>query len=439
MKNILLLTYNFPPYDGGRIGSSIRTSTIADFLSSNNCNVHVVIPSRLFKDREVKYNKNITIHKYFSPFQYYDHATKKMKIKDKIQRKILKFIKKISRKIFYNPDELYSFFIYSYCLKIIKQNNIATIITSSPPLTVLSIGYRIKKKLKNKINWITDIRDLVHIHPALRYKKNKSRNWQMKSENKYICESDKIYLVSTGMKEALKNNFSDSEWKNISQKTEIIENGYAEVKDLPPQRIIKNFEKRVKKENKILLYYAGTGEFETENISYQNNKTLNCFVDVLVNDKKIAGKFALIIQGAVKNAENYFNNYRGRTDLEHMLLPPVANDQIRANMKCADIGININVDSEYSPIMMGGKIYDYCVSGLALLLLYPKNPLSLIDFAEKHNKKPFFADVEDIESITNIFRYIADNPDIVSRRKFTKEEMISHSRENQYKKILETI
>ena len=439
MKNILLLTYNFPPYDGGRIGSSIRTSTIANFLSSNNCLVNVVIPFRKFKDREVSYEKNINIYKYFSPFQYYDHVSGNIKLKDKILRKIFNILRKVSRKIFYNPDELYSFFVYLYCLRIIKKNKIDTIITSSPPLTVLSIGYRIKKKLKKKIKWITDIRDLVHIHPALRYKNIKSRAWQMKAEVKYICESDEIYLVSAGMKDALKKYFSDSEWKEIYKKTEIIENGYAAVKDLSPQNIVKGFVKKATAENKIVLYYAGTGELETEKYKYRNNKTLNCFIDVLVNDKKLADKFSLIIQGTVKNADNYFNNYKDKTNLKYLVIPSVSNDQIRANMKLADIGININVDREYSPLMMGGKIYDYCVSGLALLLLYPKNPVSLVDFAEKHSNKPFFADVEDSESITDILKYIAGNPDIVDLRKFTKEEMIFHSRENQYQKILETI
>ena len=33
-KTIMLLAGNFPPYDGGRIGASIRVYTMADFLAN---------------------------------------------------------------------------------------------------------------------------------------------------------------------------------------------------------------------------------------------------------------------------------------------------------------------------------------------------------------------------------------------------------------------
>ncbi len=48
-NKIMLLASNFPPYDGGRIGASIRVHTIAEFLADNGFNVHIVIPKGMQK------------------------------------------------------------------------------------------------------------------------------------------------------------------------------------------------------------------------------------------------------------------------------------------------------------------------------------------------------------------------------------------------------
>ena len=116
-KSIMLLASNFPPYDGGRIGASIRVHTMAEFLAKKGFNVHVVIPKRYAKNREVPfYHSNITIHKYFSPFQYFDHA-KQLPAYLWIIRKMISAAKKISAYFFLNSVELYLPFIVSFCKK----------------------------------------------------------------------------------------------------------------------------------------------------------------------------------------------------------------------------------------------------------------------------------------------------------------------------------
>ena len=78
-------------------------------------------------------------------------------------------------------------------------------------------------------------------------------------------------------------------------------------------------------------------------------------------------------------------------------------------------------------------------SELAIIIIFPEDAYSLKDFSKKHDNKPYFADVFDKESIRTTFVDIADNPGELEKRRFTKKEMELHSRENQYKKILEII
>jgi hypothetical protein len=333
--------------------------------------------------------------------------------------------------------DLYSYRIKLFCSKIINDNDISILISSSPPLIVFRLAYKLKKQFKEKILWITDLRDLSSLHPTIREKTLILRKRQEKDEIKNINASDICLIVSLGMLKAIKSLLTDYALDYNNNKFYIIENGYADVDIVKPQTEIELFIKTAKKNNKIVIIYAGTGILNDFNKHTERSKTLNCFVDLLVTDPYLSNKYALIIQGVVKNAGKYFQS--AKTDLSYLVLHSVNNKQIRANLALADIWVNVNVDIEYSPQLIGGKVYDYCVSELALILIFPENPYSLKVFAQQNVNKPYFADVFDPESIRKVLMDIADNPEEMNKRRFTKEEMEPHRRENQYKKILEIL
>ena len=79
----------------------------------------------------------------------------------------------------------------------------------------------------------------------------------------------------------------------------------------------------------------------------------------MVSDQYLSKRFALIIQGVVNNVNEYFKN--NQTELDTLVLGPVDNKQMRANLQLADVGLNVNDDLDYSPIIIAGKICDYCV------------------------------------------------------------------------------
>ncbi len=106
----------------------------------------------------------------------------------------------------------------------------------------------------------------------------------------------------------------------------------------------------------------------------------------MVSDSYLCKRFALIIQGVVKNVNKYLIN--SQTELDTLVLDPVDNKQMRANLKQADVGLNVNDDLNYSPIIIAGKVCDYCVSELAIIVIFPEDAYSLKDFAKKHCYKP---------------------------------------------------
>ena len=437
-KNIMLLAVNFPPYDGGRIGASIRAYTMAEFLAKNGYSVHVVIPKRFAKNREEPdFHKNITIHRYFSPFQYYDHV-KKLPLMHWLLKGFFAVNRRILQKIFINPVDIYLPFTFCFCKKIVVKRLITTVISTAPPLSVLTIAEMLKKKYRDQLFWISDMRDISFIHPTGKKKTLIMHKSQKNLELKLLNLSDRILVVSKGMKKVLITSAEKNNHININEnKYLIVENGYSAVGLKEPQIEFKKFVEKAHQANKIVILYAGIGILETFENGFGKNKTLNCFIDILANDPYLSEKYALILQGVIKNTNDYFRNLK--TKLCYLILKPVKNEVMRANMPLSDIGINLNVDKEYAPLIMGGKVYDYCVSELALFLIFPDNADSLKDFAKKHNDKPFFANVDDSESIKKVLYDLAENPEELKKRKFTKIEMESHSRENQYKKILKIL
>lgn len=433
-NNVLILASNFPPYDGGKIGYSIRVFTMSDFLAREGYKVHIAIPARYYADRKPPtLHENIKLHKYFSPFQYFDHS-KKLKLPFVLVRKFIFIVKKIVRKFLIDPNRLFSYFIANYLEIIIKRNNIKIVLSSSPPLTVSTFACILKKRLKDEILWIMDVRDISSLHPSLKGKDGKFISKLEKNEINMISNSDFSLVVSVGMKKYIESEYNRFGLdKNTTNKIKIVENGFVKVCECSPQSEIVDFYNKAKNQNRIVIIYAGTGVLYDRGNTTSKNKSLNNLVDLLVSDPILSKKFALIIQGVVKNSEHYFKTIN--TELMSLSMASVSNVQIRSNMNYADIGVNINIDKDYSPLILGGKIYDYCVSELALLLVFPDNAYSLKDFIQKHDNKPYFANVFDRELIRSVLMDIVDNPDRLKERRFTAEEMAPHLRENQYKVI----
>ncbi len=136
-------------------------------------------------------------------------------------------LEKLSRAIRGNlfipdPRKGWNKFAYRKALEIIKQYNIDTVITSSPPHSSQLIGLKLKKK--TGIRWIADLRDpwtdifyyKQMYHTALAKKLDK------KFEKSVVEKSDNMIVVSNSMKASFSKNYQEID----SSKIHVLPNGY---------------------------------------------------------------------------------------------------------------------------------------------------------------------------------------------------------------------
>lgn len=429
-QQIMILAQNFPPYDGGRIGSSIRVYTMADFFARNGFTVHVVIPKRKIAARDdVHLHPDITVHSFFSLFQYYDHSghSSLNRVNRAIRFVLVKF-KSLLRRVAPFSGQRSNLSAKKLSTRLITIQNIQVVLSSSPPLWTAELARKLKKKYGDQLFWIHDFRDLSWMHPTSR----KASPEKLENSERFLVEqADLVLSVSTGMDKVLRDKMSETAAARLS----VVENGFALCEHVSPQPEFAAFAEEARRKGRIVLIYAGTGTFAEETSALKGNKTINCFIDPILENPLFSQKVALVLQGVINNAEEIL---RKKPDGMMILnLPPVSNEKMRANLKLADVGININVDSSYAPFIMGGKLYDYIASGLALLLLYPENAHSIKEFCRNHGEKPYFANVFDGLEIEKRLTEIISDPMTLDKRKFSQDEIENYSRDNQYRKIVD--
>ncbi len=404
-KSMVFITQDYPPFDEGRVGHSIRAYTLTNFFAENGYDVYLVILAKMVADREAP-SMHPKVH-IINPL----------------------FLEKQKSK----PDLT----IEDFCTEFLQTYNIPTIVTSSPPLLPHFIAHIVKKELGDSITWVSDFRDFIHIHPQIRKADPKEFQKQKEDELKVMQLADVVITISTGMKKIAKRLHTELKAPFNGDKFYLIENGFIEQPPTQIQPEIADFASKAKAQGKIILYYAGTGSVVGLQKFDGVYKDLTFIFDVFEKNPEIAKQFALVIQGKVQVFDEYINSLN--TELDYKFFGPVSNAQIQANMAVGDVGLSVNSDEIATPYIMGGKLYDYANAGLALLLIYPDNPYSLQEFSKKHDDKCYFANVFDQESVKEVLSQIIMEKDNLDERIFSKEEVKPYSRREQYKKFLPLI
>ncbi|HRR96069.1 MAG TPA: glycosyltransferase, partial [Candidatus Ratteibacteria bacterium] len=201
MKNLLIITYYFPPE---RNVGSIRVKGLAKFLPYLGWNVFVLVPffpqreSKEFNIIEVPLSVGENIGTFIK-----NRKLKKGEFSDKIPFNVL--VTSFLRDIFPFPDNKVGWVpIATYIgKKIVRKYNISAIISSYSPATTHLVAYEIKKSFSD-IFWIADYRDLWTQNPYLSYS-SFTKNIYRKFEKKIISEANTLTTVSSPMAEELKN------------------------------------------------------------------------------------------------------------------------------------------------------------------------------------------------------------------------------------------
>lgn len=210
-KNILYVSYYFPPHTGAGIQRPLR---MVKKMAEDGLNIHLVSSDYLYVKTDESFQNEISK----KIIVYY--------LKDSVNNFFYKYNLKFLSKIFTFisfPDRMLFWFILNRkkILHICKENDIDTIITSSFPYSSHLVGNYIKKTMPS-VKWIVDYRDTWSNNPSIMYSKYKPLFWGF---SKYLekCinnNADKIMTVSEPL-------VDDIIVENHS-KVSVIYNGYNE-------------------------------------------------------------------------------------------------------------------------------------------------------------------------------------------------------------------
>ena len=235
MKKVLIITYYWPPSGGAGVqrmlkfvkylhllGVEITVITVDPSLAS-----YQLTDESLQKD--IPDGINVIKTRTFEPFNIYKSLGNKKEIPHSgfANETAPGFFQKAARFVrgnFFIPDARVGWNKYAYreALKVVKNNKIDAIISSSPPHSTQLVGMRLKNKYN--IPWVADLRDpwtdiyyykqMLHTPVALWIDKN--------YERRVLEKSDAALVVS----KFIKNMFLMKSDKLQSNKIHVIPNGF---------------------------------------------------------------------------------------------------------------------------------------------------------------------------------------------------------------------
>ncbi|AFY81398.1 hypothetical protein [Oscillatoria acuminata] len=426
-KSVLIITRDFPPHCS-RGGWTIRMASLANFLTQNHCKVYVIATQRAKIWPTIYISPKVKVFWVKHWLEYYnlprfDFSFNLFYLFIKIYRR---FLSVVFENILIDVNHLSYKNYYHTAKKLIQDDGIQNVIISSPPHSLHLIGLQLKKDFKDRINLITDFRDPWTLRKKYQVKDKYRMEELEKIEQQVALESDWFVLVSQGMV-----NMYAKKIRLCLDKIKIIENGFTQIAPSQPDQKIISIVEKAKQQNRLVIGYFGVG-----GISQKRNdgKSFNRLFSVLNRNSSLAQRLCLIVQG------DFASDGEIPDKLLFASLPNTSYSNARGNMLNVDVGLMIYTETEDAPFMMGGKVYDYIASGIALLFMAPSNSESLIALCSK-TEKPFLADVHSDESIENTLSQIIEKYDNKTLKNFafTSDEIDVYSRENQYKQFLDIL
>jgi glycosyltransferase involved in cell wall biosynthesis len=223
MKNVVLLTYYWPPSGGSGVQ---RWAYFSHYLNKEKYNLTVITvdpekASYKFTDdsfTDLISDVQVIKTKTLEPFSLYKVFSRKKSLKEAIPQGFAgdpqpNFVDKISRFIRGNlfiPDARrgWNYFAQKELVKLCESNLVDVIITSGPPHSTHLIG--LKTKAKYRVKWIADFRDpwTEVFYNKLMYKTNLSKKYDEKLELEVLNEADRILTIGPGMVELLRGKIN---------------------------------------------------------------------------------------------------------------------------------------------------------------------------------------------------------------------------------------
>ncbi len=377
MKNVLIITYYWPPSGGGGVQ---RVLKFCKYLPDYGWNPIVLT----VKDGEFPAFDNSLLEdvndidcikaKGFSLYKFYKKFSGKKNVPShQISPGIDdNLITRLGSWIRFNliiPDGRIGWYggAIKAAKKITNENNIDMIFTSGPPHSVHLIGNSLAKK--TGIKWVTDFRDpWVDSFYYVENPRNKIISYFDNYLEKLVLRNcDYLITVSNGVLSLLNQN------KYLNGKSVVIYNGYD-----PEDFISKTSKKRSNRKN-IIISHIGTLS------KSQNPKGL--FNSVKDYNRLNNGK--LISIKCIGNVHNSIQDYAIKNGLEQHLsiMPYVEHPLAIDEMINADILFVVVPNLKKNRGIVTGKLFEYVASGTEIILIGKKNCEAssiLMDLGYKH-------------------------------------------------------
>jgi len=358
MKKILVIAYIFPPRGGSGVQ---RTLKFIKYLPDFNWDIFV-----LTAKNKPAYEKDETLLKEL-PKNIKIYRTQNLisegEVKSEKEKKGFDLKKKISNFILNYlllPDYIIGWFPLTLLkgIKIIKNEKIDIIYSTSYPFTDHLIGYFLKKITRKP--WVSDFRDpWSDFAPYIFDSKNRNKiNSYL--EKKFIKESDKVIVTCEELKK-----FWDKKY-NIKneEKITVITNGY-------DKNDFNNIKKDKQKLKKLTIVF--TGRFNNEmNASITFFKALSNIENNY--DKKYKDKIQFKLVGSSGDLSNILRKYKINDVVDCTGYVP--HKKSIEYLYSADILLLTRAEGKGINLTLPGKLFEYIVTKKPILALVMKGATS---------------------------------------------------------------
>lgn len=250
MKNVLLVSYSYPP---SQAPAAQRPFYLAKYIDKSKWNVFVLTPKvsdssmghsdniENIESVQIIYTGNINISslRKLKDEKKVDKSAKKSSFVSVCKKKIYHFISSITipdKGVIWVPFALFKAY------KTVKQNKIDIVFTTSPLFSNHIVGMVLKKLLK--VKWVADFRDFHYIE---NYEKTSllRRHLDRWLERKVIHLADKVLFIAESMKDEYTINYEE-----LTNKGYAVYNGFELEKNLKVETI--------DKDTPLTIFYAGS-------------------------------------------------------------------------------------------------------------------------------------------------------------------------------------
>jgi len=359
-KKVLIITYYWPPSGGAGVQRWLK---FAKYLPEFDIEPIIITvnpeyaeypahDTDLEKDQE---NLKVIKTKTIEPFGFYKLLTGKKQVPfGSVNSESKSFKSKFTNWVRANlfiPDArfLWKYYAVSAANKVIKEEKIDFIITTSPPNSVHQIGYKLFKK--HNIPWIMDLRDpWTNNKTAKLLPKNKLTKFiDKRIENKLFENCSQLIVVSEGMKQ---------EYQKYAVKLSVLTNGFdaADYPTIQPE-----------KSEQFVLTYNG---------NFKNSQNIDAFwasLKELINENNDF-KEKLVLQFVGKITEQSLNSiakYGLNSNVN--LIPYVEHSKSIELLNKANLLYLPIPNAEGNEGILTGKIFEYLATGKPILGIGPIN------------------------------------------------------------------